>query len=93
MIIKGTQVYSPDKGIWTEISPQDMLQMIGRAGRMDYDTTGEGIILTSHNRLQYYLSLLNQQLPIESQMMSQLADHLNAEIVSGTIANMQDAIN
>ncbi|CAG9313946.1 unnamed protein product [Blepharisma stoltei] len=93
VIIKGTQVYSPEKGTWVEISPQDMLQMIGRAGRMDYDTTGEGIVITSHNRLQYYLSLLNQQLPIESQMMSQLSDHLNAEIVLGTISTMQDAIN
>jgi pre-mRNA-splicing helicase BRR2 len=91
VIIKGTQVYSPEKGSWIELSPQDMLQMIGRAGRIDYDKSGEGIIITTHNQLQYYLSLLNQQLPIESQMISQLADHLNAEIVLGTISNFADA--
>jgi len=33
VIIKGTQVYSPEKGKWMELSPQDMLQMLGRAGR------------------------------------------------------------
>ena len=36
------------------------------------------------NELQYYLSLLNQQLPIESQFVSQLVDNMNAEIVLGT---------
>lgn len=28
VIIKGTQVYSPEKGKWTELSPQDVLQMV-----------------------------------------------------------------
>ena len=92
VIIKGTQVYSPEKGTWVEISPQDMLQMIGRAGRIDYDSEGEGVIITSSSKLQYYLSLLNQQLPIESQLISSLCDHLNAEVVLGNISTLQDAI-
>ena len=71
------------QGRWTELSPQDLMQMIGRAGRPQYDTFGEGIIITTQNELQYYLSLLNQQLPIESQFVSQLVDNLNAEIVLG----------
>jgi len=61
VIIKGTQVYDPEKGNWVELSHQDILQMIGRAGRIDYDSSGEGIIITSHHELQFYLSLLNQQ--------------------------------
>ena len=92
VIIKGTQVYSPEKGKWTELSPQDVLQMLGRAGRPQYDTFGEGIIITTHSELQYYLSLLNQQLPIESQFISKLADNLNAEIVLGTIRNRSEAV-
>lgn len=62
-------------------------QMLGRAGRPQYDTKGEGILITSHAELQYYLSLLNQQLPIESQMVSKLPDMLNAEIVLGNVQN------
>uniref|UniRef100_A0A8C8IAQ2 U5 small nuclear ribonucleoprotein 200 kDa helicase n=1 Tax=Oncorhynchus tshawytscha TaxID=74940 RepID=A0A8C8IAQ2_ONCTS len=88
VIIKGTQVYSPEKGRWTELGALDILQMLGRAGRPQYDTKGEGILITSHGELQYYLSLLNQQLPIESQMVSKLPDMLNAEIVLGN-----DAVN
>ncbi|MGH0145365.1 UNVERIFIED_CONTAM: hypothetical protein FKN15_032147 [Acipenser sinensis] len=85
VIIKGTQVYSPEKGRWTELGALDILQMLGRAGRPQYDTKGEGILITSHGELQYYLSLLNQQLPIESQMVSKLPDMLNAEVVLGNV--------
>lgn len=85
VIIKGTQVYSPDKGGWTELSPLDVLQMLGRAGRPQYDKQGEGILITTHAELQYYLSLLNEQLPVESQYVSKLADNLNAEIVAGML--------
>lgn len=67
--------------------------MMGRAGRPKYDTKGEGIIITGYQELKYYLSLLNQQLPIESQFVSQLADQLNAEIVQGTVHNIRDAVN
>jgi pre-mRNA-splicing helicase BRR2 len=73
VIIKGTQIYSPEKGRWTELSPLDVMQMLGRAGRPQYDTFGEGIILTTHNELQFYLSLLNEQLPVESQFVARLA--------------------
>ncbi|KAI3652633.1 hypothetical protein MP228_002058 [Amoeboaphelidium protococcarum] len=93
VIIKGTQVYSPEKGDWIELSPQDVLQMLGRAGRPQYDTFGEGIIITTQDELQFYLSLLNTQLPIESQLIAKLPDILNAEIVAGTVKNRDEAIN
>lgn len=92
VIIKGTQIYSPEKGKWVELSPQDILQMLGRAGRPQFDISGEGIIITSYNELKYYLSLINTQLPIESQFISQLADQLNAEVVLGTVTNLKEAV-
>lgn len=92
VIIKGTQIYSPEKGSWVELSPQDVLQMLGRAGRPQYDTYGEGIIITTQTEMQYYLSLLNQQLPIESQFVSRLADNLNAEIVLGNIRTRDEGV-
>lgn len=92
VIIKGTQVYNPEKGRWVELGALDVLQMLGRAGRPQYDTKGEGILITNHNELQYYLSLLNQQLPIESQLVSKMPDMMNAEIVLGTIQNIRDAV-
>ncbi|KAL7610342.1 hypothetical protein Lser_V15G09871 [Lactuca serriola] len=93
VIIKGTQIYNPEKGAWTELSPLDVMQMLGRAGRPQFDTYGEGIVITGHSEMQYYLSLMNQQLPIESQFVAKLADQLNAEIVLGTVQNAKEALN
>eukprot|EP00052_Salpingoeca_macrocollata_P008148 m.64806 g.64806 ORF g.64806 m.64806 type:complete len:2134 (+) comp16452_c0_seq1:64-6465(+) len=92
VIIKGTQIYSPEKGQWVELSALDVLQMMGRAGRPQHDDRGEGILITSYQELQFYLSLLNEQLPVESQFVSKLPDNLNAEIVAGTVQNVQEAV-
>ncbi|WVF70387.1 hypothetical protein IAT40_005177 [Kwoniella sp. CBS 6097] len=92
VIIKGTQIYNPEKGKWAELSPQDVLQMLGRAGRPQFDTFGEGIIITNHGELQYYTSLMNQQLPIESQFVSRMVDNLNAEIVLGSVRNRDEGV-
>ena len=93
VIIKGTQIYSPEKGKWVELSPQDTLQMLGRAGRPQYDVEGEGIILTTFVELQYYLSLTNMQLPIESQLISKMIDCINAEVVRGSITDRNTALD
>ena len=74
------------------MSPLDVLQMLGRAGRPQYDSEGEGIIMTQHSQLQYYLSLTNLQLPVESQLIKCLPDHLNAEIVLGTVQTVAEAV-
>lgn len=92
VIVKGTQVYSPEQGRWVELSPQDILQMLGRAGRPQFDLRGEGIVITGNSEMQFYLSLINSQLPIESQMIKKLVDCLNAEIVLGGISTREDAI-
>lgn len=91
VIIKGTQIYNPVKSAWTELSPLDVMQMFGRAGRPQFDTFGEGIIITAHSELQFYLSLFNMQLPVESQLISTLANNLNAEVVLGTVQSIDDA--
>ena len=46
-----------------------VLLIFGRAGRPQFDKSGEGIIITSHDKLAYYLRLLTSQLPIESQVI------------------------
>lgn len=33
------------------------------------------------------------QIALESQMLSCLPDHLNAEVVQGTVTNIRDAVN
>ncbi len=59
--------------------------MLGRAGRPIYDTEGEGIVITTKHELTHYLSILNEQQPIESTFLYQFSEHLNAEIAGGNI--------
>jgi len=92
VIIKGTEVYNPEKGGFSDLSMLDVLQIFGRAGRPQYDTSGEAIMITTHVALPRYLNLLMEQLPIESNFIKQLADHLNAEVVSGTVTNVKEAV-
>ena len=61
----------------------DVQQIFGRAGRPQFEDTGEGIIITAHDKLAHYLGMLTHQLPIESQFVKCLVDNLNAEIVLG----------
>lgn len=91
VILKGTQMYSPEQCRWVELSPLDIMQMMGRAGRFGLDSEGEGIIITNHSELQFYLSLMNQQLPIESQLIKRLPDSLNAEVVLGNVLSVKEA--
>ena len=92
VIIKNTQVYSPELGRWKELNMQDLLQMLGRAGRPFFDKEGEGIIITSSEELRMYLSLTNEQLPIESQLLVSLPEILNSEISLGNVTDLKTAL-
>ncbi|KAL2493038.1 U5 small nuclear ribonucleoprotein helicase [Abeliophyllum distichum] len=91
VVIKGTQIYDAKAGGWRDLGMLDVMQIFGRAGRPQFDKSGEGIIITSHNKLAYYLRLLTSQLPIESQFINSLKDNLNAEVALGTVTNVKEA--
>ncbi|GAB4846226.1 activating signal cointegrator 1 complex subunit [Ancistrocladus abbreviatus] len=91
VVIKGTQLYDPKAGGWRDLGMLDVMQIFGRAGRPQFDKSGEGIIITFHDKLAYYLRLLTSQLPIESQFISSLKDNLNAEVALGTVTNVKEA--
>lgn len=65
----------------------DVLQIFGRAGRPQFDSFGEGTIITSHEKLSHYLSLLTRQQPIESQLTDSLVDSLNAEVTDISLSH------
>jgi len=92
VIIKGTQLYNPQKGGFTDLGMLDVQQIFGRAGRPQFQDSGEAAILTTHDKLAHYLGMLTHAVPIESQFTAGLVDHLNAEIVLGTVTNVREAV-
>ncbi|OSX68844.1 hypothetical protein BU14_2181s0001, partial [Porphyra umbilicalis] len=90
VIIKGTDVYSADAGGWVPLSPLDVTQMMGRAGRPQHDTRGEGVIITTRGHVRRYLALLTDQLPVESTLLPALRDALSAEVCLGAVASVDD---
>ena len=78
VVVQDTSVYDPLKGK-KEISPLDLLQMLGRSGRPQFDNVGYGIIITEKRNVEYYRGLLTGK-EIESRLTETLEEHLNAEI-------------
>ncbi|PXF48116.1 DExH-box ATP-dependent RNA helicase DExH14 [Gracilariopsis chorda] len=95
VVIMGTEVYNDQKGAFEQLGMLDVTQIFGRAGRPQFDTQGEGTIITHHEHLAKYVNMLTHAVPIESNLgssASRLADHLNAEIVSGTVSTIGEGV-
>ena len=61
VVIKGTQVYDSSKGQFADLSILDVLQVFGRAGRPGLESSGEGYICTTEDRLTHYLDKVTSQ--------------------------------
>ena len=85
---QGTELYDSKYGTFVDLGMLDVMQIFGRAGRPQYDKMGHGVIITSHEKLSHYLSLLTCQCPIESSFLQSLVDNLNAEVSYCTIIGL-----
>ncbi|ANB14830.1 Slh1p [Sugiyamaella lignohabitans] len=92
VIVKGTQIYDAKQGGFVDLGISDVIQIFGRAGRPQFEKYGTGILCTSLDRLDHYLSAITQQHPIESRLQPKLADNLNAEISLGTVTNVDEGV-
>ena len=62
------------------------------AGRPQFDNEGIAIVLTEQHQLELYRSLMNDQTPIESALLDDLIDHMNAEVVVNNMTDQAGAI-
>lgn len=90
VVVRDVEVYDPIRGN-RDISPIDLLQMLGRAGRPGYDTQGSGYVIVPDGRADEYRALLKGGKAIESMLEHSLAEHLNAEIAIGLVRSVSDA--
>ncbi|NXQ01799.1 HFM1 helicase, partial [Vidua macroura] len=90
VVIKSTMHYVG--GVFQEYSETDILQMIGRAGRPQFDTTATAVIMTRCSTRERYIQMLNGADIIESSLHKHLVEHLNAEIVLHTVTDVSVAL-
>jgi ATP-dependent DNA helicase HFM1/MER3 len=67
------------------------MQMLGRAGRPQFDKSGTAVIMTTTELGEKYTQLISGQETIESQLHENLVEHLCAEIALGTITSVESA--
>ena len=89
VIIKNTVSYQDD-GI-QEYSDLEIMQMLGRAGRPQFDDTAVAVIITKQDKAKKYEKLVSGEDLLESSLHLNLIDHLNAEVGLGTIRDLETA--
>lgn len=89
VVLKGTTGYSDDKP--QEYSDLEVMQMLGRAGRPQFDDSAVAIIMTRKANITRYKNLMTGVETLESTLHRNLVEHLNSEISLGTIQDVQTA--
>ena len=92
VIVRDTKYHDPLEGE-VDISPLDLLQMLGRAGRPGYDDVGYGWVVCDRSDADRYRRLLREGTEIESHLAADLDAHLNAELAMGTIDDLDDVLD
>ncbi|KAF8911062.1 Sec63 Brl domain-containing protein [Gymnopilus junonius] len=89
VVIKGVRMFQ--NNVSKEYSDLDIMQMLGRAGRPQFDKDGIAVILCESELEQKYRNLVQGQTILESSLHNNLAEHLNSEICLGTINDTESA--
>ncbi|EEU07470.1 hypothetical protein FZC28_6575g1355 [Saccharomyces cerevisiae] len=91
VIIKGTKSWNSSE--IQEYSDLDVLQMIGRAGRPQFETHGCAVIMTDSKMKQTYENLIHGTDVLESSLHLNLIEHLAAETSLETVYSIETAVN
>ena len=92
VVIRDTKYHDPLEGE-VDMSPLDVLQMLGRAGRPGYDDAGYAHVVCDASDADKYRRLLRDGKAIESHLTADLDTHLNAEIAMDTIRDVGDVMD
>ncbi|KAI0053920.1 P-loop containing nucleoside triphosphate hydrolase protein [Auriscalpium vulgare] len=89
VVIKGVKVFQ--NGATAEYSDLDIMQMMGRAGRPQFDKEGISIIMCEQELEAKYQALTHGRTILESSLHLNLTEHVNSEVGLGTITDTETA--
>ena len=86
VIIKSTNCYKGHNIGYSEYTKMEIDQMCGRAGRPQFDNKGIAVIMTEAYKTQKFEGVGCEK--IESHLKPNIVEHINAEIATGIINDM-----
>jgi ATP-dependent DNA helicase HFM1/MER3 len=89
VVLKGTVGFQG--GAPTEYSDLEVMQMLGRAGRPQFDDSAVALIMTKAESKERYEKMISGQDILESTLHLNLIEHLNSEIGLGTVNSLYKA--
>lgn len=93
VVVKGTQFFDAKIEGYKDMDLTDVLQMLGRAGRPQFDNSGVARIFTKEASKDFYKHFLHTGFPVESSLHTVLDNHLCAEVSAETVVTKQDALD
>ncbi|KAJ2369024.1 activating signal cointegrator 1 complex subunit 3 [Coemansia sp. RSA 2610] len=93
VLLKGTEFFDAKAKGYVDFPLTDVLQMIGRAGRPQFDDSAVARIFVTDSKKEFYKRFLHEPFPVESSLHKHLHEHINAEVAAGTIKSAQDAVD
>lgn len=88
-----TQNYNGKIHAYEDYVVTDVLRMVGVACRPLEDEDSKCVLMCQTSKKEFFKKFLHDPLPVESHLDHCLHDHFNAEIVTKTIENKQDAVD
>jgi ATP-dependent DNA helicase HFM1/MER3 len=88
-VLKGTVGFQDGK--IGEYSDLQVMQMLGRAGRPQFDDSAVAVIMTHADQQERYKKMISGQDTLESTLHLNLIELLNSEISLGTVKNVSEA--
>mmetsp|Transcript_45500 Transcript_45500/g.88876 ORF Transcript_45500/g.88876 Transcript_45500/m.88876 type:complete len:737 (-) Transcript_45500:102-2312(-) len=92
VIVKGTEYFDGKTHRYVDYPVTDVLQMMGRAGRPQFDKEGVAVIMVEETKRNFYKKFLYEPFPLESCFKEKMCESINAEIASGTIQSLSDTV-
>ena len=92
VIVKGTEFFDGKLSRYVDYPVTDILQMMGRAGRPQFDKEGVAVIMCEESKKTFLKKFLYEPFPVESCLGDRMCETINAEVSIGTINCLSDAI-
>jgi ATP-dependent DNA helicase HFM1/MER3 len=92
VVVKGTSAWRGSGEGYVEHPRATVLQMLGRAGRPQFDERGVAVVLTCAARAGAYRTLAAGAEPVESALGASLVEHLASEAALGTFTSPAGAL-